>query len=68
MKSLFAAERAVLILFEFTRDVLAVFRRCIVLALALAALQSNNIDGRFFLTSHTVSPELLPTLLNVTAI
>jgi len=45
MESLFAAERAILVLLKFTGDVLAVFVCCIVLLLAFAALQSDNLSG-----------------------
>ena len=45
MKRLFAAERTVLVLLKFTGDVLAVFVCCIILLLAFAALQSDNLSG-----------------------
>lgn len=54
MQRLFPAERAVLILFQLTLNILAVFSRCVILAFAFTALKRDYINGCLFLASHTV--------------
>ncbi len=57
MQNFFTAEGAILILFELTLNVLAVFCRRIVLAFTFAALKSDDINSCLFLATHFISPK-----------
>ena len=53
MKNLFAAEWAILVLFQFAGNILTVLCSCIILSFALCALKGNNINCCLFFATHS---------------
>lgn len=51
-----AIKGAILVQFQLTLDILSILVGCIVLALALAALQGDDFDSGLFLASHFFTP------------
>ena len=54
MKDFLAAEWAILVLLEFSSDVLTILCRSIILAFAFCALKSNDIDRCLLLATHSI--------------
>ncbi len=54
VQNFFAAERAVLVLFQFALNVLAVFGRRVVLAFAFRTLKRDNINRCLFFAAHAM--------------
>ena len=63
MKHFFTAEWTVLVLFEFSCNILAVFCCCVILAFAFCTLKGNDINRSLFLASHFNTPKHLKLVL-----